>query len=108
MSAGRDQPLLRMIPAYQGLESADLVARQIDHRLIVEFELAGRQRLAQILLHDAAGLHLQVHRRLEEAEGAAAIAFRPVQRKVRIAQQPVGLKPSPGPTAMPMLAPITA
>ena len=88
--AGRDQSLLRMIPADQGLEAADLVARQIDHRLVVELEFAGRQRLAQILLHDAAGLHLQVHRGLEEAESAAAVAFGAVQREVGVAQQLVG------------------
>ena len=92
MSPGETSPLLRMIPADQGLEPADLVARQIDHRLVVEFELAGRQRLAQVLLHDAAGLHLQVHRGFEEAESAAAVAFRPVQREVRIAQQLVGVE----------------
>ncbi len=79
-----------MIPANQGLESADLVAREIHHRLVIEFELAGGQRLAQVLLQDAPGLHLQVHRGFEKAERAAAIAFGPVQRKVRVAQQSVG------------------
>src|SRR5260221_288808 len=79
-----DYSFFWMIPANQSLESADFVAREIYHRLIVEFELAGRQRLAQILFHDATGLHLQVHRRFKKAECAASVAFRPVQRKVGI------------------------
>ena len=82
-----------MIPANQRLEAADFVAREVDHWLIVELELAGGQRLAQILLHDATGLHLQVHRRLEEAECAAAVALCAVQREVGIAQQFVGPQP---------------
>src|SRR5258708_35136239 len=57
----RDHSLVRMIPANQGLEPADVAARQIDHRLVVELELAGRQRLAQVQFHDAAGLYISGH-----------------------------------------------
>src|SRR5450432_1922641 len=70
----RDYSPLRVIPADQGLESADFVAREIHHRLIVELELAGGQRLAQVLFHDATALHLQIHRGLEKVERAASIA----------------------------------
>ena len=81
-----------MIPAYQGFEAADFLARQIDDRLVVQLELTGRQRLAQVLLHDAAGLHLQVHRGFEEAERAASVAFGAVEREVGVAQQLVGAR----------------
>src|ERR1017187_10429125 len=80
----RDHAFFRMIPANQGLESADFIVRQIYHRLIIEFELASRQGLAQVPFHDAAGLHLQVHRRLEEAECTAPVALGAVEREVRI------------------------
>ncbi len=79
-----------MIPAEQSLEAGDLVALQIHHRLVVKLEFAGRQRLAQVLLHDAAGLHLLVHRGLEETERAAAVALGAVQRKVGVSEQLVG------------------
>ena len=88
----RDHPLARMIPAYQGLEAADFLARQVDHRLVVQLEFACRQRLAQVLLHDAAGLHLQVHHGFEEAERAAAVALGAVEREVGVAQQFVGVR----------------
>ena len=84
---GRDQSVFGMIPADQRLKAADLAALQIHHRLVIQLELACGQRLAQILLHDAAGLHLLVHRGLEEAERAAAVALGAVQREIGIAQQ---------------------
>ena len=84
---GRHHAALGMVPADQRLKAADLAALQVHHRLIVELELARGQRLAQVLLHDAAGLHLLVHVRLEEAERAAAVALGAVKREVRIAQQ---------------------
>ena len=89
---GRDHAPGRMIPAYQGFEAADFLARQVDDRLVVQLELAGRQRLAQVLLHDAAGLHLQVHRGFEETERAAAVALGAVEREVGVAQQFVGVR----------------
>ena len=87
---GWDLSILGMVPAEQRLETGDFVALQIDHRLVVEFELAGRQRLAQIELHDPAGLHLLVHPGLEKAERAAAIVLGAVERKVGISEQLVG------------------
>ena len=47
--AGRDHALLGMAPADEGLEAADLVAREIEDRLVVQLELAGRERLAQVV-----------------------------------------------------------
>ncbi len=89
---GRDQSLFRMIPADQRLETADLVALQGDHRLVVELEFASGQRLAQILLHDATGLHLLVHRGFEKAECAAPVAFGAIEREVGVSQQRVGAR----------------
>ena len=63
---------------------------QVDDGLVVQFEFPRWRGPAQILLHDASGLHLQVHGRLEEAESAAAVAFGPVQREVGVAQEFVG------------------
>ena len=53
---------------------------EIDDGLVVELELAGRQRLAQVVLHGAPHLHLRVHLRLEEAVGAAPVALGAVER----------------------------
>ena len=58
----------------------------------MQLEFACRQRLAQVLLHDAAGLHLQVHHGFEEAECAAAVALGAVEREVGVAQQFVGVR----------------
>ena len=57
-SAGRHDAALGMVPAQQRLEAADLVALEVDDRLVVELELAVRQRLAQIELQLAARLHV--------------------------------------------------
>ena len=69
---------------------------EIDDRLVVELELAGGQRPAQIDLHAAPLLHLRIHGRLEEAKGAAAILLGPVQRQVGVAHEHVGVQPIAG------------
>ena len=80
-----------MVPAQQRLEAGDLAARDVDERLVVQLELVGEQRLAQIELEPAALLHLRVHFRLEEVVGAAALGLGAVERHVGVAQQLVGL-----------------
>ena len=69
-----------------------VVAREIDDRLVVQLELAGRQRLAQVVLQRAPRLHLRVHLRLEEAVGAAAVALGAIEREVGVAHQLVGAR----------------
>ena len=91
--AGRHHAVLGMVPADQRLEAADLVAREIDDGLVVQLELAGRQRLAQVVLQRAARLHLRVHLRLEEAVGAAAVALGAVERQIGVPDQLVGARP---------------
>ena len=88
---GTDQAALRMVPAQQRLEAADLAARKLDQRLIVELEFVGEQRLAQVELQPAALLHLRVHLRLEEMIGAAAVGLGAIERHVGVAQQLIGL-----------------
>ena len=46
--AGRQQAALRVLPAQQRLDADDLVAAQIDLRLIVQHEFVARQRTAQL------------------------------------------------------------
>ena len=58
-SRRRDEAALGMVPAQQRLQAADLVALEVDERLVVELELAVGQRLAQIELQLAARLHVR-------------------------------------------------
>src|SRR5260370_20936608 len=78
-----------MVPADQRLESADLVAREIHHRLVIELELLGRQRLAQILLDDAAGLALPIPPPPQETGGGPAPPVRPAHAQGGGSPQPV-------------------
>ncbi len=80
-----------MVPAHQRLEAADLVAGEVDERLIVELEFAVEHRLAQVEFEAAARLHLRVHLRLEEVIGAAAFALGAIERHVGVAQELIGL-----------------
>ena len=80
-----------MVPAQQRLEAADLVAREVDERLVVELELAVGQRLAQIDLQLAARLHVGVHVRLEEAVDAAPLGLGPVEGEIGVLEQLVGI-----------------
>ena len=85
-----------------------VVGREIDDRLVVELELAGGERLAQVVLHRAPRLHLRVHLRLEEAVGAAPVALGAIERQVGIADQLDRGRCRPiGAMAMPTLVPIT-
>jgi hypothetical protein len=53
----------------------------------VQFELAGQQRVAQILLERTSRLHLDVHFRFEEAQGAAPVALGAIEGQIRV---PIG------------------
>ncbi len=66
-SAGGDLAARRVVPAQQGLETADPVLLQIEDRLIVDLELAvAAECVAQIKLQRAAHLQTHVHLGLEE------------------------------------------
>ena len=105
---GETMPFSGWRQRIEGLEAADVVAREIDDRLVVQLELAGRQRLAQVALQRAPHLHLRVHLRLEEAVGAAPVALGAIEREVGVAHAAGrGSCRRTGPTAMPTLVPIT-
>ena len=80
-----------MVPADQRLEAADLAARDLDDRLVIQLEFVGDERLAQVELQAPALLHLRVHFRLEEVVGAAAFRLGAIERHVGVAQELVGL-----------------
>src|SRR5258707_10435369 len=82
-----------MLPADKSLESTDLIALEVDDRLIVNLELEPHKRLAEIGLHQATSLHLGIHLRFEEAERATPAILGAVERKVGIAQQQVRTRP---------------
>src|SRR6185437_8731519 len=56
----------------------------MDQWLVMDFEAAVGQRLPQILLHGQAGLCASVHRRFEEAVGAAAARLGGIHGKVGV------------------------
>jgi hypothetical protein len=76
-----------MTPAQQRFEAGDAVGRDRHQRLVVQLELAIGEGAAQIELHVAALLRLEVHLALEEMMHAATVGLRPVQRHVGIAHQ---------------------
>ena len=86
----RNHALFGVAPANEGFKAADAVGRKIDHRLIVQLELAGGERPAQVAFQRVTDLHLRVHLLLEEAVGAATVAFGPVEGEIRVANDLVG------------------
>ena len=84
---GRDHAAFGMAPAQQRLAAGHLVAAEIDQRLVVDFEAAVHQRLAQILLQGKPRLGAGIHRRLEEAIGPAAVGLGAVHRQIGILDQ---------------------
>ena len=82
-----------MMPAQQRFAAADLVAFQIDQRLVVQLELVVRERLAQVELERAARLHARVHLRLEKTDSAATVALGPIQRHIGLLEQLIRRRP---------------
>ena len=80
-----------MLPADQGFAAANFVVLEIDERLVIDRELALEQRVSQVLLETAAGLHALVHLRLEEAVGAAPFALGAVEREIRVLHEAIGI-----------------
>ena len=77
----------RMAPAQQRLAARHLAAREIQQRLVVEFEAAIGQCLAKILLHGEPRLGAGVHGRFEEPMGPAATGLGGVHREVGVLDQ---------------------
>ncbi len=75
-----------MTPAHQRLEPDD-VAVAVLLRLVFEIQFAVRDRRFEIALQCAPIAQLLVHRRGKEADGAAAIVFRAIERGIGIRKQ---------------------
>ncbi len=105
--AGRDHAAGRMVPADQRLEAGQLLGLGVDHRLILELELAARDRLPEVGLEDLPVLRLGVHFGGEEAIGAAARRLGRIESEVGVADQRVGaVAARAARCAMPTEAPI--
>ena len=79
---GRDIAMLGMGPAQQALEAGDFARADIHLRLVMGVELAGLDRLAQILGQRRARLHVLVEPGLEEMHLSPACPLGPIERQV--------------------------
>src|ERR1035437_4657319 len=77
---------LGMMPMQQGLEATDVATLQIDHRLIVEFELVLAEGFPEFELECAAQLDAPIHFWFEKVKAPAAIRLGTVQCHVCVAQ----------------------
>jgi len=88
---GRRHPAARrMLPAQQRLEPGDPFGRGVDHRLIVQFQPAMRQRIAQVLFQQAAFLGIAVEVGGIEMMPSAPAVLGGIERKVGVADQRFG------------------
>ena len=88
--AGRDHAPLGVLPADQRLGADDRAALGDDDRLVVEDELVGGDRAAQLRLELHPPQQRRVHALLVEAIGAGAVVLGAVERDVGVAQHLVG------------------
>ena len=87
--AGRDRATVRMPPAHQRFGAHDPIGARVELRLIHDAELLALERVAQVPLQAAAKHHLAMHRPVEEAPAAATLLLGPMQRQIRVAEQPI-------------------
>src|ERR1700724_1829509 len=79
-----------MVAAKQRLEAGNDAGLKGDERLIINFEFARRERVAQIEFQRAAGSKAGVHAGLEKAKDAPAIFLGLVERHVGVRQKLIG------------------
>ena len=103
-SAGEIMPRSGMAPAQQRLATGDAVAAQVDQRLVVDFEAAIDEGVAQVLLQRKTAPWRWRPCRLEEAIGAPAVRLGAVHRQVGVLDQLSRSVPSCGAIAMPIEA----
>ncbi len=84
---GRDEAAIGMVPAKQRLGADQGPGFSVGFRLVMEFELIGVQRLANLVLHIKAVQRLRAHGLGEELEIIAAGKLGAVHRRVGIHQQ---------------------
>ena len=90
-STRRDQAALGVAPAQQRLEAGrSTPSGEPDDRLVVQLELAGVDRALQVGAQLEPVEHARVHRRLEQAVAALAVALGDVHRGVGVADQLLG------------------
>src|SRR5213592_2216303 len=81
---GRKESAIRLLPAYQRLDSCDRTRVEIYLRLIMQQELSTLEGLVQAAFNRLPLHHLQIHFRLEELEIVAPPFLGVVHRRVRI------------------------
>ena len=79
------------MPSQEGFTAGNLIALQVDDRLVKELELSIDECTAEVSLQVAPSLHPPIHFGFEEAISAAAIALGTVKRQIRILQELVGV-----------------
>ncbi|MNM59370.1 hypothetical protein D3C81_706210 [compost metagenome] len=88
---GHDHATGRVLPAQQRLIAGNAAGLLVDHRLVVQLQLAQVQRGAQVGFHQAALARGDVQFDVEALVAVAAVALGLVQRHVGVAQQLLGL-----------------
>jgi hypothetical protein len=84
---GREQTPLRVLPADQGLDPADLAGRQVEHRLVVQAQLVAIDRPAEVGFLLEPGHHRRRHSRFVGGERRPPRALRLVERDVGVPEQ---------------------
>ena len=78
-----------MPPAQQRFGAHDPIGARVALRLIHDPELLALERVAQVPLQATTKHHLPMHRRVEEAPAATTLLLGPIQRQIRVAEQPI-------------------
>ena len=91
-----EQPALGMAPADQRLDPRQPLGGQLHDRLVVQLELAARERGAELQFQLGSCGRLASHRRLEEPHRALAVLLGRVHREVRRGDQLLRVVAAPG------------
>jgi hypothetical protein len=76
-----------MVPPRKSFNAYNLIAGQVEHRLVVKLELTVRQCRTHIILEGTPDLHLHIHTQLEEVERPTAGVLRAVKCEVSVSHQ---------------------
>ena len=86
-SCGRDQTVIRVVPAHQCLGADHRSRGEVDHGLVLHDELATLERAVQRRSGGQASLRLEPQRLVEHLDATPAAFLGAVHRRVRVAQQ---------------------
>src|ERR1700732_3474779 len=70
-----DHTTFGMMPAHQCFAATDLIRLEVDNRLVIDLELAPRERLTEVELEIAPDRHARIHLGLEEPVYASTGPF---------------------------------